>query len=863
MTEENMDNIKFSIIISAYNAELWIRKSIKSVIKQSLSFTENTEIILINEGSKDKTDEICRQYASDYRNNIKYISKKYEGKGISRNLGIKYANGEYITFLDAEDHISKNTLKRVLAVFEKNKNISIVTVNSKFYESSVNESILKSKYASTRVIDLIENPEFFQPQATTCFFKRDSVENVEFSKQLNLAEDISFVNEILLDNPKIGICSNCKYYIGNPNEKKTLLSIIPTSIDGRHDVKYTFKSLIEKSLNKYGHAPVFIQNTILFYLNELILKESINEKLNNKEIDYLNIRIKEILAYIDEENIYNQQQLENRIKTFLLFLKNDYSYPKKDQTKLSKSLKLDTVFIDIYEIIDDNLYVLANINSIAIDEKVEVYVNNEKVETKVLEFPQRERYYLNERYLINHTFEFNLKLDESKVYDIRFKSNISPSLHIDFSRPCNFSKVVGYAKTKKYLSTLDNDQIRIAKKKTGTWIKQEIKTLAKMLKNRVPGFETAIPIRLMYFLLYPVYKNKKIWFYMDFPTIADDNGMHLFKYSIEQNEKGIEKYFIIEKDTPDYNKMKKIGPVIAYHSMKHRILGLFVEKIITSHPDNNYIYAFWGHYPNFAGLLKSSTLFLQHGITLNNISGWLNKYDKNLDFLLTASEMEHESLFKYYYNYNREIIHLLGFPRFDNLKDEKSKTILLMPSWRRYLTKENKYTISNSTYFKAYNSLINNKKLLKIVKEKGYEIIFRPHPHVYKFIDLFDDNEIIKIDHTRGSYQDLFKKGALLITDYSSVAFDFAYLKKPVLYYQYGEDYHFNLDESYFDYNNMGFGEVCKSEDELIDFIEEYLDNDCVMKEKHKQNVDDYFTFTDQNNCKRVHEAILKIPPRD
>lgn len=858
-----MGNFKFSIIISAYNAELWIRKSINSIIKQSLDFEENTEIILINEGSKDKTDEICKKYASSYPNNIKYISKRYEGKGISRNLGLEYAKGEYVSFLDADDYISDNALKRVFGVFQKNRNINIVTINSKLYASSIKESTLKSKYASTRVIDLIENPEFFQPQSTTCFFKRDILKNVQFSKKLNLAEDISFVNELLLDNPKLGICSNCKYYIGNPNEKQTLLSIIPNSKDIPGNVKYTFNGLIEKSLNNYGHIPKFIQNTILFYFNELILKESVNEKLNEKEINFLNNRIKEILAYIDDENIYEHEQLDNRIKTFLLFLKNDYSYPKKDQIKLSKSLKLDTVFIDIYEIIDDNLYILANINSIVKDEKVEVYVNNEKIETKVLEFPQRERYYLNERYLINYTFEFNLKLDENKVYDIKFKSNISPSLEIDFSRPCNFSKVAGYAKTKKYLSTLENNQIRIKKKKTGTWLKQEIKTLTGMFKNRVSGFETAIPIRLIYFLLYPFYRNKRIWFYMDFPTIADDNGMHLFKYSIKQNEKNIKKYFVIDKNTPYYEKMKKIGPVIAYHSMKHRILGLFAEKIITSHPDNNYIYAFWGHYPNFAGLLKSSTIFLQHGITLNNISNWLNKYDKNLDFLLTASKKEHESLFKYYYNYDEDIIHLLGFPRFDNLKDEKTKTILLMPSWRRYLTKENKYTISNSSYFKTYNSLINNKKLLKKIKEKGYEIIFRPHPHVYQFIDLFDDNELIKIDYERGSYQDLFKKGALLITDYSSVAFDFAYLKKPVLYYQYGEDYHFNLDESYFDYETMGFGEVCESEDELIDLIEDYIDNDCKMKEKHIQNVEDYFTFTDQNNCKRVHEAILKIPPRD
>lgn len=858
-----MDKFKFSVIITAYNAELWVGKSIKSIINQTLNFKENIEIVLINEGSKDKTDEICKKYASKYPYNINYISKRYEGKGISRNLGLKHANGKYISFLDAEDYISQSSLKNILDFFEKHDDIHVVTIKSKFYETLLNESIFESKYQTTRVIDLIENPDYFQPQAISCFFRKETIKDINFSNQVNLSEDIVFINQILLDNPRIGVCSNCEYFIRIPNEKKTLLSIIPNSKNFNNEAKYPLIDLIKKSFIKYNQSLPFIQNTILFYFNEVILNESINEKLNKKEIKNLNNQIKEILKFIDDENIYNNQQLDDRIKTFLLFLKNDYSYPKKDQFKLTKSLNLDTVYIDIYEIIDDNLYVLANINSIITNEKVDVYVNGEKIKSKVVEFPQREKYYLNEKYLTNHTFEFNLKLDENKIYDIEFKSDVNTKLHIDFSRPCNFSKVVGYSKTRKYLSHLENDKIIIQKKTTIKWIKKEIKALTGMLKNKSPGFETAIPIRLIYFLLYPFLRNKRIWFYMDFPTIADDNGMHLFKYSINQEEKGIKKYFIIDKNTDYYNKMKKIGPVITYHSIKHRILGLFAEKIITSHPDNNYIYAFWGHYPNFAGLLKSSTIFLQHGITLNNISNWLNKFDKNLDFLLTASKKEYDSLFKYYYNYEEEIIKLLGFPRFDNLKNEKTKTILLMPSWRRYLTQENKYTISNSTYFKTYDSLINNQKLIEKAKEYGYKIIFRPHPHVYQFIDLFNENDYVEIDHKRGSYQELFKKGALLITDYSSIAFDFAYLKKPVLYYQYGEDYHFNLEESYFDYDTMGFGEVCKSEDELVDLIVEYMKNDCKMKEKHWENVDNYFTFTDKNNCKRVHEAILKIPPRD
>ena len=110
------------------------------------------------------------------------------------------------------------------------------------------------------------------------------------------------------------------------------------------------------------------------------------------------------------------------------------------------------------------------------------------------------------------------------------------------------------------------------------------------------------------------------------------------------------------------------------------------------------------------------------------------------------------------------------------------------------------------------------------------------------------------------SYQNVFNESKLLITDFSSVAFDFAYMKKPVLYYQWeNDDFHFDLTESYFDYEEMGFGEKTNDENELIHLIKKHIDDDCQMKEKFKQRVDDFYRFTDKNNCKRVYDYILTI----
>ena len=96
----------------------------------------------------------------------------------------------------------------------------------------------------------------------------------------------------------------------------------------------------------------------------------------------------------------------------------------------------------------------------------------------------------------------------------------------------------------------------------------------------------------------------------------------------------------------------------------------------------------------------------------------------------------------------------------------------------------------------------------------------------------------------------------MMITDFSSVFFDFAYLKKPVIYYQPNDDYHYG--DGYFDYETMGFGPVINEEEDLFNEINSYISKDCSMEEKYKNRVKNFFKYTDKNNCKRTYEWILK-----
>ena len=859
-----MDQFKFSVVIAAYNSDLWISKTINSLINQTLDFEKNIQIIIVNDASTDKTGQICQGFKAKYPKNIKYIvNEENLGPSATRNIGLKQASGKYINFLDSDDYVSSTTFRSILNFFNKYyKEVDLVSIPIYFFGGKKGEHPLNFKYNKDKIVNLFENPNHIQLSSSSCFFKREAIGDLKFDENISVSEDVIFINQLLLKNPNIGLCIGGKYYYRKRDDKSSLIdnsSLNKEYFNNR--AQHYFKFLIDKSIEMYGEVPLFIQYTIMYDLQWLFGISSVNNILTIVELKQLRKQLYEIMQYIDDEVIFQQEDMTDILKANVISFKyknNPKKHPELEKT-VTKKLKLNTVYIDVFEIVNDELYILGNLPTM-LNNRVEVYLNDEKLELNELKFPQRDKYCLSYKYGTNYSFEVEIPLEKQNEYEIKFKTPNNVDLFIDFSRPCNFSRVVGYAKTKDYLSYLEDNKIITKQKRNIEWIKKEFKALYSMLKKREKGYKTGIPIRLMYLFAYPFMKNKRIWLFMDLPAMADDNGRQIFTYA-KDKDPHIKKYFVLKKDSKDLEDIKKIGDVLYYKSIKHRFIGLYAEKIITSHPDNNIIYPFWGNYPFFAGLLKSSTIFLQHGITKDNVSSWLNEYDKHLAMFLTVSKLEYKSIFKYPYNYKKEVVKLLGFPRFDKLKkEEDSRQILIMPSWRRYLKFKSNEVVLNSEFFKRFNSLINNEKLIESAKKYNYEIVFKPHPNVYDFIDLFDRNEYVRIDYEHEKYQKVFNHGSLLITDYSSVAFDFAYLKKPVLYYHYSRDYHFNLKESYFDYETMGFGEVCRNEDELVDFIVEYMKNNCQLKEEYEKRIKAYFLFGDQNNSMRVYDAIRRLP---
>jgi glycosyltransferase involved in cell wall biosynthesis len=134
----NSNTKKFSIIIPIYNTGKYLQSAINSLVNQTLDFNDNVEIILVNDGSTDKSEQICRKIIQNYPDNIKYIYKENGGVASARNVGIQVAEGEWLGFLDPDDTYSLNTLSELQNGILRWPNIKLFSIPMFTFEREKN-----------------------------------------------------------------------------------------------------------------------------------------------------------------------------------------------------------------------------------------------------------------------------------------------------------------------------------------------------------------------------------------------------------------------------------------------------------------------------------------------------------------------------------------------------------------------------------------------------------------------------------------------------------------------------------------------------------------------------------------------------
>ena len=360
-----------------------------------------------------------------------------------------------------------------------------------------------------------------------------------------------------------------------------------------------------------------------------------------------------------------------------------------------------------------------------------------------------------------------------------------------------------------------------------------------------------------------VFDRRDIWLLSEHPDQARDNGFCFFKY-LRTEHPEIEADYVIDKRADDYQKISKYGHIIQFNSLRHFYYFFTARIHISSQiPACRPFDAVASRY--YRNIFRYKLVFLPHGVSYGITELCLKKYAK-INLFICSGRLEYENVLLNY-GYNNNEVAYTGFPRLDewhNITINK-KQIVLMPTWRVFIVRNNA-NFTDTEYYRRYQSLVTNTKLIAFLEKHNLKLIFYLHNNMRRrdYAQYFKSGSPnIEITYRDDQYdiQELLKTSALLITDYSSVHFDFAYMGKPVIYYQFDQKL---FDEqqyphSIYQVERDGFGPVVFDEDAVENAIEEAFDRNFIMEDVYYKRMRYFYELYDNHNCDRVYNKICQL----
>jgi hypothetical protein len=475
------------------------------------------------------------------------------------------------------------------------------------------------------------------------------------------------------------------------------------------------------------------------------------------------------------------------------------------------------------------------------------------------------------------TYHLSFPLKDQDVQRIRFFVKYQDKMYpIKMSFGNHWAKLsksprYSYWRFNKYFAHHGDNAIVIRKAKGLNVLKREIQFQLNLIKIGKKESYKALRFRWLYWLTRPYFKRKKIWLMLDKLYKGGDSAEYLYRYSAKLND-GVTRYYLINDNTKEYKDLKRDGyKPLKNGSLLHKLVFVNADLLLIT---NSHLFPFNGYTKATSkyirGLCNFTSMCLQHGLTVQKCAMAQRRIIDNTTGYFLASRFEEQNLNHHAYGYKGfDYLHVSGIGRYDGLKNNDQKQILLSPTWRMYnalpvVTSEGEQRgynpdFKNSTYFHVYNNLINHERLIETAKQYGYKIKFLLHPILSSQVDDFTPNPELEVIPSVGdlSYEKILTESSLMVTDYSGVQFDFAYMRKPIVYF-HPEELPPHYDDGIFFYDTMGFGEICTKTEELVDTLCEYMKNECQMKEEYVKRADNFFVYSDHNNCQRIYDKIME-----
>ena len=283
-------NGKISVIVPVYNVEKWLNMCIDSILAQSY---KNLEIILVNDGSTDKSKDICDSY-SKKDNRVRVLNIKNSGQSVARNIGLKEAKGDYILFIDSDDYISdKAIIEKFINILDSNNYDFIYTSYCRFEdgnEEKITEILpinltndeIKNKEGKDILVDLLNKNSFHHAPYLKVCRKEFILNNKLFFREGYYHEDAEWTFKVFYYAKKIFIYDK-SWYMRRMRENSTITSRNESAICKKLCDRLIIADDLIKFFEKENASKVIIDDLVRMYWGDLMITRGVKEKYNIKK----------------------------------------------------------------------------------------------------------------------------------------------------------------------------------------------------------------------------------------------------------------------------------------------------------------------------------------------------------------------------------------------------------------------------------------------------------------------------------------------------------------------------------------------------------------------------------------------------
>lgn len=893
----------FSVVIPLYNVAGYIQDLLNTFHHQAKG-NYSIEYIFVDDGSPDQSAEIVRRWIEDTHAPAKLVVQENQGVSAARNLGMKLAKGDWITFPDSDDFLNNTYFKSVAEFLDNplSSEVTIVATNIiRYFDANKqykNSHALRFKFKSgDAVVDLEKNPNYIQLSAPTTFFRLETLrkKDIFFKVGLHSSEDALFTSQVLLseERPLLGVVKGAQYYY---RKRASLDSAVdgfrrdPSTYFERFEIGYL--ELVRHAQRLFGHVPNWLVSLILYEYRWLFTYETnvktrayvLSESQKQRFIS-LTQKVLEAISYGDIEN-YKVTPLADEPRAVLRALAGE-RFPNQGIriADLDPELKLvclvywftgdlpverftsnNTEIPPCYSKIRTLDYfgqtiLRERIVWVPLHEQLEASINGLPMQLEY-GFPGQRKFRLEEHEVLKHFGRVgNQGLTSVKTKQRR--SLIPQQLNkvIETLRP------IGMEGPKEVTRRIAGGVKRRISRASQKWFGTDSKWFQRTLRKRLT---IAAKVKEDSY--------RDCWLVMDRVDAAGDNAEHLFRY-LKNSRPDINAWFVLNRDSRDWERLSSEGfNLLPYGSFEFHTALCLAENFISSHADVEMTDVLPNAvYPNLRRPWKF--VFLQHGVTQNDLSLWLNT--KDLDLIVTSTNAENKAISGDNSPYkfgSRETV-LCGMPRFDALRtlsetSSRKRYLLLSPTWRYSLVKPKMArkgtrrpisTFQESQFYRSWMCLLTDPRLFELATRNNLELVFLPHPNFeVAMADTELDSRIRRISYRETDIQEIFAATSALVTDYSSIAFDLAYIGAEVHYYQFDRSDMLGglhtMAPGYFEYEHDGFGPVHEGVDSILDRGEIGLFGiSDQRKDIYADRVRKTFAFHDSRASERVVAAVEKM----